>query len=99
MRKCIPLWDTFETRLKRQYIALFLSGSLDKINHVDRGASKIYDELSWRYWRMGNGAGAQWNVQFEEYFSDSRYFSFERLFYDFREMDDKLESVYTRDVI
>lgn len=91
LRKCIPLWDEFETQLKQRYIELLLSGSLYKINRFDRGASKIYNELGWTYWQTGNGAGAQWTARFEEYFFDSRYFSFQWLFHDFKGMDEKLE--------
>lgn len=91
LRDCIPMWDEFELRLKHKYIALLVSGSLTKINRVDRAASKCYGEVGSKYWLQGYAEGSRWIRQFKKYFFESRHDSFQSRLYSFRDLDSLLE--------
>lgn len=91
LRDCVPMWDEFELRLKHKYITLLVSGSLTKINGIDRGASKIYEEVGSKYWLRGYSDGTKWLRQFNKSFFESKYHSFRNRLYTFRDLDSLLE--------
>lgn len=92
LRQCIPLWDGFECQLKQRYIQWLASGYLAKNNDLYLGVQTLYEHLAFEYWSTyRQEPGSAWMRQIEEYYFESKYYSFKRLFSYFDHLDLQLK--------
>lgn len=81
-----PLWEQFESGLRKEYMELIMAGALNTLDPTAHVLSNTYEKLGWDFWYF-RGPGAPWKTQLEEVFFENKYYALLSKLDRYKELD------------